>query len=323
MRTQVRSFRDLRRRHPRLWKYGRVVIHATLFATVMYYVLVVLAGRLAGLSLADLRVDMGVAAISVALLVMSRVVTVLTYRQTVSMFMSPPAWREFVVIAFVPSLAKYVPGKVTGFLGALWFFDRAGVRVPIASATLLIMRVLILAVAFMVSLPALIVTVGFGRIGTMWAWGLLLAIVVAAAMHPRVFKPVANRVLTRLGARELERTPRPGEFLAPATTVFVQWLCTGASLWFMARALSPLSIDTLPLCISATALANVLGYIAFFAPAGLGVREGVLLFAMGSIMADDQLAITVIMLRVVEMAVEVALAGIGIAVQHLPRQHTG
>ena len=177
----MRGLRHIQRRYPKLWKCGGV-FQAALFAVVMYYVVTVLISRLGKLSLEDLHVGKVSLAMGIAFLAASRLVTAVTYRLIVRVFIPPPSWRDFAVIAFVPSLAKYIPGKVTGFLGAIWFFDRAGVRASIASATLLIMRFLILGVAFLMSFPALFITFGMGHIGMMWALGFLCTAIGAMVL---------------------------------------------------------------------------------------------------------------------------------------------
>jgi len=62
------------------------------------------------------------------------------------------------------------------------------------------------------------------------------------------------------------------------------------------------------------ALAGSLGLLALFAPAGLGVREGILLIILGPIAGVGTSAIVVILARVLSILVELAAAGIGFVV---------
>lgn len=49
------------------------------------------------------------------------------------------------------------------------------------------------------------------------------------------------------------------------------------AIWLTARAVGRVQVAQLPIFVGAGALAAVAGFLAVFTPAGLGVREGVLL----------------------------------------------
>jgi uncharacterized membrane protein YbhN (UPF0104 family) len=58
-------------------------------------------------------------------------------------------------------------------------------------------------------------------------------------------------------------------------------------------------------------VAGIIGFFAFFAPAGIGVREGLLLALLHGTIPDPALALAVVLLRANQILVEVTLALIG------------
>jgi hypothetical protein len=57
------------------------------------------------------------------------------------------------------------------------------------------------------------------------------------------------------------------------TVYSLGWLAGGSILYFLARAVSPVSLSLLPACWGFVALSGVIGAMAFFLPGGMGARE--------------------------------------------------
>ena len=85
------------------------------------------------------------------------------------------------------------------------------------------------------------------------------------------------------------------------------------SLWFAARSLAVIGIQTIPQTVGAASLASVIGFMAIFAPAGLGVHEAVYLLALKPMMGAA-VAILAIMFRAMQVLLDVVVAGIGAGV---------
>src|SRR2546421_262123 len=81
------------------------------------------------------------------------------------------------------------------------------------------------------------------------------------------------------------------------------------SLWFAARSISLIGVNTIPQTLGAASLASVIGFMAIFAPAGLGVHEAVYLLALKPMMGAA-VAILAIMFRAMQVLLDVVVAGI-------------
>jgi hypothetical protein len=108
-----------------------------------------------------------------------------------------------------------------------------------------------------------------------WLVGLAILLIGLVCLHPRIFTRLANLALLRL-----KRQPRPPRLAtmpllqAVAISLF-RSLFLAAALCFTAQSIAPVSPSAFPLFLGSASLASVAGFLAVFAPAGLGVHEGV------------------------------------------------
>ena len=103
-------------------------------------------------------------------------------------------------------------------------------------------------------------------------------------------------------------------YVFPLIIMFVNQILIGTSLWFLARSVTDISPILVPFFISACALASTVGFLAVFAPAGIGVREGILLIVLSPVIGGGYAAITVVAWRLLLTIVDVVLAGIGLLI---------
>ena len=180
-----------------------------------------------------------------------------------------------VRIAFAASLGRYLPGKLwqLGLLGVL--SGRVGVDHRIGAAAGIIAQVFALSAAAALGAPALFGGGGNARGETVALVGALAAVLVLLSIPG-----IRSRGL-ELACRSAEATPRRalggyGFALRHFGMYFLNWLLYCASFVFFVRGLGFPTTDVLTLA-SAFAGSYLLGYAAFFAPAGIGVREGFLI----------------------------------------------
>jgi len=211
-----------------------------------------------------------------------------------------------------PLLARYVPGSVLYVLGRVLLSERAGVprRLTVASivyeqATQATSAVLVSSY-FIIDHPDLQ--------GQPWRWAVLALIPLAiAVLHPRVFGPLANRVLRAFGRDPLpEVMPLRGVLAAVAFYTF-NWGVAAVGLWCVARSVSTVSASDIPTIGSAQAFGYVAALVTLVAPAGLGIRDAAFAWAVkvaapgGSFAVASLIAIVV---RGVLTVVEIVYVGI-------------
>ena len=75
--------------------------------------------------------------------------------------------------------------------------------------------------------------------------------------------------------------------------------------------MASVSPASLPLFVCISALAGVIGFLAIFAPAGIGVREGILLLALTPVISAGPAALVAVLARLLSVSVNLALGGAG------------
>jgi glycosyltransferase 2 family protein len=177
-----------------------------------------------------------------------------------------------------PLLARYVPGSVLYVLGRVVLSERAGIprRMTIASIVyeqaISATSAVIVASYFLINHPDLE--------GEPWRWAVLLLIPLALLLlSPRVFGPLANRVLSAFGREPLPAVVPLHGVLALVVYYSLNWIVVALGIYCVARSVTYIPLDDILLVGSAQAIGYFAALVTLVAPAGLGVRDAA--FAWG------------------------------------------
>ena len=203
------------------------------------------------------------------------------------------AWRRVVLsmgeklafwtaarIWFLASLGKYIPGKVWAVAGAAVLAQRAGVDPSVAVAGALVLQVLALASG------AAVVAVTAGEAFQVVGQGAtpIAAVVILLSLFG-VAVLTSQPFLDRVGRLLPDSWPRPRAI--PARMVVagflanvLAWVGYGVALLLLARGLLPGIVLSLPQAIGVFTCSYLAGFVALFAPGGLGPRESVFLLML-------------------------------------------
>ncbi|HEY8647108.1 MAG TPA: lysylphosphatidylglycerol synthase transmembrane domain-containing protein [Gaiellaceae bacterium] len=145
------------------------------------------------------------------------------------------------------------------------------------------------------------------------------AVLCAVALHPRIFRPLFNKVLKPFGANDIQPLPFP---LTLGLLLFYcgTWIIGGFAVYFMLRSLgAEVGLETIPFLGGVSAIGAIVAVLAVFAPSGIGAREasmyGVLLAVTTS---GAALGVTLIN-RLAITLVELLLFAIGVVSWRLTR----
>jgi hypothetical protein len=180
----------------------------------------------------------------------------------------------------VSSLGKYLPGKVWAVAGMAVMSQRAGVAPGAAMGSAVILQALAVgtgaAVAGLTGLGAL--QQAHPGIET----GLVVLAAASAAGVALLFWPPVVRRLLRVAAPEAAAQTAPaGPAIAFGVLANVTaWIGYGAALWGLARGFLPGTGLGLTQAVAVFTASYLAGFLALFAPGGLGVREGVFILML-------------------------------------------
>jgi hypothetical protein len=203
------------------------------------------------------------------------------------------AWRRVVLsmgerlgfapavrIWFLASLGKYVPGKVWAVAGAAVLAQRAGVDPSVAVAGALVLQALAIAsgaVAVALTAREAFQAAGPGMV-PLAAAVLVLSFTGIAALASQPLLDRVNRLLPS-SIPPLRAVP-PTRLVVAFAANLLAWCAYGLSLLCLARGLLPGVTLSLPQAIGVFTCSYLVGFLALFAPGGLGPRESVFLLML-------------------------------------------
>lgn len=185
-------------------------------------------------------------------------------------------------VFFLSQAGKYLPGSVWPFLAQMELGREHGVPPSRSGTAGVLFLILHLATGLAVALVAL--PFSGELLDSGYAWFVLLLIPLAVGLHPRVLTLLLGR-----GFRLLRRPAPPPltwpAVLAPSAWLLGMWLAYGVSIAVLLAPLGPLTPTTWALAIGGYALAWCAGFLVLVVPAGVGVREAVLVLALIPVLA--------------------------------------
>jgi uncharacterized membrane protein YbhN (UPF0104 family) len=189
-----------------------------------------------------------------------------------------------------PMLARYVPGSVLYVLARLVLSERSGVPRRLTLASIVYEQALGAAAAtgiasyFLISHPDLQ--------GEPWRWAVLLVVPAAiTVLHPRVFGPLSNRLLSAFGRDPLPATIPLRGILVMLAYYAITWSVCGVGVFFVARSVFDVSFSEIATVGSAQAFGYVAALVTLVAPAGLGVRDTAFAWAVKAALPGQSFAI--------------------------------
>lgn len=228
----------------------------------------------------------------------------LAWRELLAGLGTRKSWRELTAILGVTQFAKYVPGNVMQYVGRAGMSLSRGIPARAFAITVTLEVLLVILAATMMGVGTGVWSVvGFALVrrqgATLMVVAGLVATMGAGLLAFRRFSPALLRRFAPQYAHALEGDllPTRGTMLRAFMLYMAVYACLGLSLVILAHWLLPTSSQDNWLLIASFSLAWVVGFVTPGAPAGLGVREGLLLLMLAPIYSSAAASILVIALR--------------------------
>ena len=218
------------------------------------------------------------------------------------------SYRMCFAIWWTTNIAKYVPGKVSLIAGRVYVARRYGKGVVLESFVwelIISISSAVLAGLFLLDLEGISTTTKMA----------LLSIAIASLfpiISPKATQKIVRKPFALLGRGEWDEETTMTRRIYSITLVLmmISWLLWGLAHKFI---LLGLGIDASLLhLIGAFSIAWLIGFSAFFLPAGLGAREGVFTVNLTLFISGGVAGILVILSRLINIIAEVVAFGIGL-----------
>jgi glycosyltransferase 2 family protein len=210
-------------------------------------------------------------------------------------------------IWFVSGLGRYVPTSLLLPMLRVAMSARDGVAGRITSASvvyelaLFLSANLALAAYFVITLPDLA--------GDWERWVVVAVPVVALiGMHPRIFHPLMDGLLARLGREPLPLSLPGRRVIEFAFLYSAGMVVAGLAVYCLAQSVYPVGADDLPTVVGSLAVGTGLSIVAFIVPGGLGAREAAMALALSSVMPTAPAVAIAVLSRLFQLGLEVLLA---------------
>jgi glycosyltransferase 2 family protein len=219
------------------------------------------------------------------------------------------SYRVALQSEMVSMLAKYVPGGVWTPAARVVALRRYGVTATPTVLGSIALEAGLSAVAgvfvFVVSLP----TVDDSD-APLWPL-LAFAVVVAVLLHPRVFRPLARRLLKPFGASELPPIPHR-TLLGLLLYYAVTWVFGGLAILYLIRSVGgDVDYSAVPYLGGVGAVGAIVAVLSVIAPSGLGVREASMYGLMLAVTTNGVALGATVLNRIAITLVEAGLLLIG------------
>ncbi|MEA1997432.1 MAG: lysylphosphatidylglycerol synthase transmembrane domain-containing protein [Gemmatimonadota bacterium] len=222
-------------------------------------------------------------------------------------------------IWFISNLGRYLPGKVWQIAGMAVLARREGISGVDAAASAVLGQVIHLlagAAVGLVFLPGEFA----GRLAPLvkWAWMGLPPVLVF--LYPPFFKRLLRLAWRWSGKEGVEIRLTLKDLFFWFTLNCAVWLAYGICFYFFIRSVLPVGALSVSAAVGVYAVGYIVGFLAFFTPGGLGVRElmftGLLVSTLGELGATVVALGSRIWLSLAELVpVAVMLGAYGLPVQ--------
>lgn len=260
------------------------------------------------------RLDPGTLLAATALALLSPFATVLGWRVLLADLGSRLHIAQASGVFFVGQLGKYLPGSVWSVVVQTEMAVRLGVPRRRTAVVGLLCIGLSALTGLVVGLPALPVLLTRGDAVLPW-WGVLLLVAVLLLL---LWPPLLNlgfRTALRLLRRPpLEHSLSAGAVALSSVWFTLSWVIGGLSVWVMAHALAPDDADVaglLLVAVSGYLLAAGIGMFSIVVPAGVGVRDGVMVLLLTTQMSLSAATAVVVVARFLTVLGDVVWAAAG------------
>lgn len=220
-------------------------------------------------------------------------------------------------VLLVGQLGKYVPGSVWSYVMQMELGRQYGIlrpRVLVAALYAAGIGVVSSLLLGALALPA--VLAGHEQ----FLWLFLLLPIGILCLHPRVMTSLASLVLRMFRRPPLEHRVSFATVGIALLWSLVSYVCYGLHLWLLVNSLVDPGFENLILLTGAVSLAFTVGLFAFVFPSGVGVREAVLIAAMGFFLSLAQASGVSLVSRAMFTGADVLAAGVAMAAAILLRR---
>ena len=206
---------------------------------------------------------------------------------------------------FLSLLGRYIPGKAGLFLFRMRAY-KSGSRKMVGAALVTEYISSLLAACILVIAGTMFIPASDPMLTRWIPIGILTALLLI--FNPSVLKRLINFLLKASGRASVEVFPSLKILSAVTCGYVLTGMLHGFALYTLLGVFTAVSFDMYPMITGAYYMAGLVGMFAFFAPGGLGVREGVLFLLLPIFVDAQSVVVSTVLMRLITLGSELLLA---------------
>ena len=216
-------------------------------------------------------------------------------------------------------LGKYLPGKIWLLFGRFYFYESKGKSRKEISIALYLETATLLIAAGLLSLVTLLFfkEANSTHQGLVFWWIIPFLLIAFISLHPWILQRILNWVLIHLKKEPLSLSISYFDVLWILGICISAWIVGGVGFYLFIDSLFHLPSTYILFLTGALALSSTLGLMALFAPSGLGVREGALVYLLSYLMPGGVAVVISILTRIWMTLIEIGLIGMVYLFSHI------
>ncbi len=289
-------------------------LHLVLFSVFIVFAGILLHNRIVGIDLNQIDFSYGYLSAGVAILFAAKVFSAWIYVLVLGFLSHPPTGgqrRSVYASRYASLLGRYVPGRFAAPGSFVLALKSHGFSVPVAIAASMIPFLMNFTAGAILSIP--LVFYSWNDLSTPFRIiSPLFLILILTSFYPPFLKRVSGLIMSKMKKEPLKQLP-PANTLLVAFLSLARYCLVALAVLMLARSIGPAGIHQLPEVAGSIAFSFIIGFLAFFAPAGIGVRESVLLLLLEPLWPAA--ALVVVLFRIVDIATDLLLGTWGFLVK--------
>ena len=219
-------------------------------------------------------------------------------------------FRSAWAIYFIGNLGRYIPGKVWTVAGVAYMGNKVGIPPVITGTAAVCAQAYAILSSFVFFILFFIfINTALFKAGFLWAVPVPV-ILILIFMVPRNLERMLNVILTRLGKEEVAILLSIGTAVKITFLYLCSWFVFGFAFWLFVSSIAGAGTFNLLYLTGVYAVSYVTGYLALFAPGGIGVREGIMSILLTSVISPGVAAVVAVLSRLMVTVVELLCVGI-------------
>ena len=178
-------------------------------------------------------------------------------------------------IIFYSQLGKYLPGKIWAWAGRMYFCQKIGISNRKSFISMVLEVALEMTGSILIFLVAFSISPGF-RTNIDPLFLIIVIIILPTIIYPKILTKTINFFLRLIKKEPIEINLNFSQICIITGYYCITWFCFGIAFYFLINSVTFITPSKIPIITGSFAIASTIGVIALFAPAGLGVREGIL-----------------------------------------------